>query len=110
MAISLYADDSNVTVRSGSIKLTLNKLNSAMKMLEPAFEKWRIYINVTTFLIILFSKRRNHYRINPPSIKPFHTHMNWTNQVKHHVITLDSKLTYRYHASKSPCEANHKLR
>jgi hypothetical protein len=35
VAMSLYAGDTDVTVRSGSIKLDTDKLDRSIKMLEP---------------------------------------------------------------------------
>jgi hypothetical protein len=94
-AMSLYADDTNVTVRSGSRKLAAGKLNSAIKMLEPWFEKWRITINVSKCSVILFSKRRVHLSTTHPIIKLHHTNMTLTNQVKYLRVTLDTKHTYK---------------
>ena len=45
-----------------------------------------------------------------PPLKLFHTTINWTNQVKYLGVNLDSKLTYKYHNSKSLCAANYWLR
>jgi hypothetical protein len=36
--------------------------------------------------------------------------MTFTNQVKYLGVTLDTKLTYKYHISKLLCKANHRLR
>jgi hypothetical protein len=35
IAISIYVDDMNITVRSGSIDIAVGKLNSAIDLLEP---------------------------------------------------------------------------
>jgi hypothetical protein len=34
VAVSMYADDTNVTVRSGSVQLTVNKLSDVIKTLK----------------------------------------------------------------------------
>jgi hypothetical protein len=39
VAVSTYADDTNVTVRSGNAQLAVNKLNNVIKTLEPWSEK-----------------------------------------------------------------------
>jgi hypothetical protein len=43
--ISVYADDTNISVRSGSIDTAVTKLDTAIGLLEPWFRKWRIRIN-----------------------------------------------------------------
>jgi retron-type reverse transcriptase len=45
IAMSVYADDTNISVRSGSIDIAVRKLNSVIGLLEPWFRKWRIKIN-----------------------------------------------------------------
>jgi hypothetical protein len=35
VAVSMYADDTKVTVRSGSVQLAVNKLSDIIKTLEP---------------------------------------------------------------------------
>jgi hypothetical protein len=35
VAISVYADDTNISVRSGSIGIAVRKLNAAVALLEP---------------------------------------------------------------------------
>jgi hypothetical protein len=39
VAILIYADDTNITVRSGNIRLAANKVSNAIKCLEPWFKK-----------------------------------------------------------------------
>jgi hypothetical protein len=56
VAVSIYADDTSVTVRSGSIQLAVNKLNHVFKILEPWLEKWRIKVNASKCSATLFSK------------------------------------------------------
>jgi hypothetical protein len=43
-AISVYADDMNISVRSGSINIAIRKLNGAIGLLELWFQKWRTRI------------------------------------------------------------------
>lgn len=40
--------------------------NSAIKLLKPWLEKWRIKTDVSKCPIILFAKRRSHYCVKPP--------------------------------------------
>jgi hypothetical protein len=62
MSISVYADDTNISVWSGSIDIAVRKLNAAVAPLEPWFRKWRIKINTQKCTITLFSRRLRHYR------------------------------------------------
>jgi hypothetical protein len=39
VTISVYADDTNISVRSGSVDITVGKLNYAKALLEPWFQK-----------------------------------------------------------------------
>jgi hypothetical protein len=82
VTISLYAVDTNVTIRSEGMQRATNLLYTAVKTLEPWLANWIIKINVSKFSIILFYKEWSHFRVNDPSIKFFHTTINWTNQVK----------------------------
>jgi hypothetical protein len=45
LAVSIYADDTSISVRSGSVDLAVRKLNSALALLEPWLQKLRIQIN-----------------------------------------------------------------
>jgi hypothetical protein len=108
--VPVYADDTNVTVRSGSVQLAVNKLSDVIKTLEPWFEKWRIKINVNKCSTTLFSKRLNHLRYDLPPLKIFRTNIAWSNEVKYLGVILDRKLTYRSHINNSVTKANHRLR
>jgi hypothetical protein len=44
IAMWVYADDTNISVWSGSIDIAVRKLNSVIGLLEPSFRKWRIKI------------------------------------------------------------------
>jgi hypothetical protein len=54
IAIPIYADDTHISVRSGSIDIAVRKLNAAIGLLEPWFRKWRIRINTKKCIITLF--------------------------------------------------------
>jgi hypothetical protein len=110
VAVSMHADDTTVTVRSGSIKLAVRKLNDAIRILKPWFNKWRIKINVNKCSRTLFSKRRSHIRDAPSPLKIFDTNINWTRKIFFLLVILDSKLIYRAHINRSLCKANLRLR
>lgn len=110
MAVSIYADDTCVTVRSDNIKLAVRKLNDAIRILEPWFNKWRIEININKCSTTLFSKRRSHIHHIPSPLQIFHKNINWSSQINYLGVILDSKLTYRAHINRSLCKANHRLR
>jgi hypothetical protein len=55
VAFSICVDDTNVTVRSRSVQLAVNKLSNVIKTLESWFEKWKIKINTNKCSTTLFS-------------------------------------------------------
>jgi retron-type reverse transcriptase len=91
VAISVYADDTNISVRSGSIDIAVRKLNSAIGLLEPWFRKWRIQINTKKCTITLFSTRLRHCRSSTHQVKIFNENRAWTKETKCLGVTLDSK-------------------
>jgi hypothetical protein len=44
--ISVYADDTIISVLSGGIVIAVIMINAAIGFLEPWFRKWRIRINI----------------------------------------------------------------
>jgi hypothetical protein len=65
VAISVYADGTNISVRSGSTDIAVRKLTAAVALLETWFRKWRIKMNTQKCTITLFSRRLRHYRRSP---------------------------------------------
>jgi hypothetical protein len=59
VVVSIYADDTNVTVRSGRKQLDTNKLNYAIKILEPWLEKWRIKFYASKCCHIIFKTKES---------------------------------------------------
>jgi hypothetical protein len=58
IAISVYAEDTNISVLSGSIDIALRKLNSAIDLLEPWFQKWITRINTKNAQLHCFPNDR----------------------------------------------------
>jgi hypothetical protein len=54
VAISVYAEGTNISVRSGSIDVAVGKLNEAIGLLESWFQKWRIKINTKNAQLLCF--------------------------------------------------------
>jgi hypothetical protein len=81
VAISVYADDTNISVRSGSIDIADGKINAATALLEPCFRKCRIRIT-KKFTITLFSRRSLHYRRTARQVNIFNEYIAWTNGTK----------------------------
>jgi hypothetical protein len=99
VAISIYADDTNISVRLGKLDIAAAKLNNAIGLLEPCFLKWRIKVNTSKCTTTLFSKRLRDYRRSFPPIKIFNENVAWTNETKYLGVILDAKLTYKAHIS-----------
>jgi hypothetical protein len=110
IAMSVYADDTNISVRPGSVDIAVRKLNSVIGLLEPWFRKWRIKINTKKFTITLFSKRLRHFRRSTHQVKIFNENRVWTKETKYLGATLDPKLTFRTHISCILRKANYRLR
>jgi hypothetical protein len=110
VAISVCADDTNISVRSDSIDIAVRKLNAAIVLLEPWFWIWRIRINTKKCTIILFSKRLRHYHRSAHPVKMSNENIAWSKETKYLGVALDSKLTYRTHISCILCKANYRLR
>jgi hypothetical protein len=110
VAISVYAHDTNISVRSGSVDIAICKLNYAIALLEPWFQKWRIKVNKQKCTLTLFSRRLCHYRGGARPVKIFNETIAWTTESKYFGVTLDSKLTHRTHISCILRKANYRLR
>jgi hypothetical protein len=60
VVISVYADDTNISVRSGNIDIAVGKLNDAIALSEPWFQKWRTKVNTKKCTITLSSRFLRH--------------------------------------------------
>jgi hypothetical protein len=110
VALSIYADDTNISVRSGTMDIAVRKLNAYIALLEPWLQKWRIKINTNKCTVTLFSRRHRHYRGSTRPVKIFNENIAWTTTTKYLGVTLDSKLTYRTHISGILRRANYRLK
>jgi hypothetical protein len=80
VAISFFADDTNISVWSGSIDIAVRKLNAPEGLLEPWFRKLRIKINTQKCAITLFSRRLRHYRRSPCPVMIIDENIAWTSE------------------------------
>jgi hypothetical protein len=103
-------DTDGTTTANCILKRAVRKLNDAIRILKPWFNKWRIKINVNKCSTTLFSKRRSHIRYAPSPLKIFYTNINWTSEINYLGVILDSKLIYRAHINRSFCKTNLRLR
>jgi hypothetical protein len=110
VAVSIYADDTSIKVRSGSVDLAVRKLNSALALLEPWLQKWRIKINIQKSTITLFSRRRSHLGGSVSPVKLFNEKIPWSKETKYLGVTLDTKITIKPHISRIPQKLNYRLR
>jgi hypothetical protein len=93
VAISVYAVDTNISVRSGNVDIAVGKLNYAIALLEPWLQKWWIKVNTQKCTLTLFSRRFRHDRGGAPRVKIFNETIAWTIESKYLGVTIDSKLT-----------------
>jgi hypothetical protein len=110
LALTMYADDACICVRSGKVDLAVTKLNSAIQLLEPWLRKWRIQINTHKSTVTLFSKRRSHLRGSVSPVILFKEHIPWTKQLKYLGVTLDPTLTFKAHITCTLQKLNHRLK
>jgi hypothetical protein len=110
VAVLIYADVTRVTVRSGSMKLAVRKLNDAIRILQSRSSKRRNKININKCSTTLFSKRRSHIRDAPSPLKNFHTNINRTSIINYVGVIPDSKLNHSAHINRSFYKANNRLR
>jgi hypothetical protein len=54
LLLTIYADDTTISARSGKPEIAVRKLNSALALLEPWLIKWRIELNVQKSSVALF--------------------------------------------------------
>jgi hypothetical protein len=110
LAITLYADDAAINVRSGDVSLAVRKLNAALALLEPWLLNWRIQINIHKSSVTIFSKRRNHLRGPLSPVTLFNQYIPWINNPKYLGVTLDSKMTFKLHITHTLRKLNYRLR
>jgi hypothetical protein len=110
VALSIYADDTSISVRSGSVDLAVRKLNTSLALLQPWLQKWRIKINTQKSTVTLFSRRRSHLRGSVSAVKLFNENIPWTKETKYLGVTLDSTLNFKSHISRILQKLNLRLR
>jgi hypothetical protein len=54
VAISIYDDNTNISVRSGIVDIAVRKLNAPIGLLEPWFRNWRMRINAKNIQLYYF--------------------------------------------------------
>jgi hypothetical protein len=110
LAITLYADDAAINVRSGDVTLAVRKLNAALALMEPWLLNWRIQININKSSVTIFSKRRNHLKGPLSPVTLFNQHLPWINNPKYLGVTLDPKMTFKLHITHTLRKLNYRLR
>lgn len=93
--IAQYADDTAIYTSSRYRKTLHNRLQEGIETLEHYFTKWRIKINETKTVAIIFG---NTIKLDKPQqIQINQTTIPWSKQAVYLGITLDNKLTYKEH-------------
>lgn len=89
VAVSIYAEDTNVTVWSDYIRWAVRELNIVIEMLEPWLSKWRIRIHINECSTTLFSKECNHFHYDPSTRKIFQSLYTTSYRLEKIVTTLN---------------------
>jgi hypothetical protein len=92
--ISLFADDTMFHTSNKNKKMAIHRLQNQLSLAADWFTKWRLKINATKTIAVLFSKaltsESNKLIIN-------NTPINWSSSVKYLGVTIGRQLTFNYH-------------
>jgi hypothetical protein len=86
--LALYADYTAVTATSRKPALVVSYLESYLADLELWLRKWRIAINVSKSMAMLFTRRRIQ---NPRPVAPIGEPIVWVGTTRYLVVTLEQE-------------------
>jgi hypothetical protein len=92
--LALYADDTAVIATSRKPALLVSYLEYYLADLELWLRKWRIAINVSKSMVMLFTRRRIQ---NPWPVALFGEPIVWIDTAHYLGVTLDKRLTWSSH-------------
>jgi endonuclease/exonuclease/phosphatase family metal-dependent hydrolase len=94
---ALYADDTALLAQSWKARTAYKQLQTALEALETWYELWRIKINVTKSVSVLFTRRRQPYTTERPELTLFDEDIPDETTAKYLGVTLDHRLTWVKH-------------
>jgi hypothetical protein len=92
--LAFYADDTAAMATSRKPALLVSYLESYLAVLELWLGKWRIAINVSESMAMLFTRRRIQ---TPRSVALFGEPIVWVGTARYLRVTLDKQLTCSTH-------------
>jgi hypothetical protein len=95
--LALYADDTAVIATSRKPALLVSYLELYLVYLELWLRKWRIAINVSKSMAMIFTRRRIQ---KPRPVAPFVEPIIWVDTARYLGVTLDKRLTWSSHIDK----------
>jgi hypothetical protein len=104
--LALYADDTTVIATSRKPALLVSYLESYLADLELWLRKWRIAINVSKCMAMLFTRGQ----IQPPRpVALFGEPIVWVDTARYLGLTLDKRLTWATHIDQVRKKASQRL-
>lgn len=108
ISLSLYADDTALVAQSLNGSLATKYLQTALDNLEEYYERWRIKINVSKSVAVLFSKKRGK-KTKTGRLTLFNETIPWKKEAKYLGVTMDQRLTWSSHVRETTAKATKRL-
>lgn len=106
---ALYADDTALLCSSWNARHAFSRLQLALDELENWYTLWRIRINVTKSVAVLFTRQVTHKKTNHESLTLFDDEIPEAKSAKYLGVTLDHRLTWTKHVQEVANKANQRL-
>lgn len=100
--LSLFADDTMFFTTDKNPKRASIQLQHQLNIASNWFDKWRLHINTSKTVAILFSHHNNH----PDKLIISGQQIPWTTSAKYLGITLDRRLSFNPHIKNTILKAN----
>jgi len=104
--IALFADDTTIFTESRNIEAITTNLQAHLDTISYWCKKWRIQINASKSVGVIFSLRRHH---SPAQLTFNNVNIPWNSSVKYLGLTLDVRLTWQPHISSKLQQAYQRL-